>query len=182
MLACNHGHGAPLMHKEAPPGTEGNREGRRPARGHVHAAGRHRTEGSGGGSEKDGLARLARRARKRIPDEAKALDFNRRLQALRQLISRMRDPLGIQRDALLELLPKIANANGIRQKLVHGIWSFDPRQPNRLLSRSRKGLGIPEQLLCGGVCSFLGRLPDKLLETLHEQAFRPNVRLLSIKA
>jgi hypothetical protein len=95
-------------------------------------------------------AKLARRAGRRIPEEAKQLDFSRRLGALRQLAVRMRDPMGLKRDRLLKLIPKIANANGTRQKLVHGIWDFDPGKPHRIFSRPRKGLPSKARLPAEG--------------------------------
>lgn len=91
-------------------------------------------------------AKLARRAGKKVPLDAKSLDFSRRLTALERLVKRMRDPLGIKKGSLLELIPKIANANGIRQKLVHGLWSFDPKKPERLYSRSRRALPFKTRL------------------------------------
>lgn len=42
----------------------------------------------------------------------------------------------------MKLSAKIGNANGTRQRLTHGVWSYDAKNPLRLYSRSRKGVPV----------------------------------------
>lgn len=85
-------------------------------------------------------ARLYRRARKKIPLHAKNLDFSRRVASFNEAVRRMRK--SPQKHLLSDLVPKIGNANGNRQKLTHGVWSYDARNPTRLYSKSRRGVPV----------------------------------------
>jgi hypothetical protein len=86
-------------------------------------------------------ARLYRRCRRKIPGGAKSLDFSRRVAAFGEAVKRIRNnpPL---KDILGSLIPKMGNANGTRQKLTHGIWGYDAKNPMRLYSRSREGAPV----------------------------------------
>lgn len=85
-------------------------------------------------------ARLYRRSRRKIPKGAKSLEFSRRAAAFGEAVKRVKDP--VRREILSGLLPKIGNANGTRQKLTHGIWGYDAKNPLRLYSRSREGAPV----------------------------------------
>ncbi len=83
---------------------------------------------------------FARRARVKIPSDASDLSFARRLRVLRLLVG------SVLKDAKKlkwwnDLISEIAGANGNRQKVAHGLWTFDARNPARLYSRPRPILG-----------------------------------------
>jgi hypothetical protein len=85
-------------------------------------------------------SRLYSRAKGKLPLAAKSLDFSRRIGAFNEIVGRMGPP-----DAqkyFMKLSAKIGNANGTRQKLTHGIWSYDAKNPMRLYSRSRQGVPV----------------------------------------
>ena len=84
--------------------------------------------------------RLYKRAGRKLPVAAESLDFSRRIGALNELLRDMGPP-----DAqkyFMKLSAKIGNANGTRQRLTHGVWSYDAKNPMRLYSRSRKGVPV----------------------------------------
>jgi hypothetical protein len=83
---------------------------------------------------------FAKRAKVRVPKEAHDLSFSRRIRALRLLMSTtVKNP---KRKRWWNLIiSAIAKENGIRQKIVHGLWSYNPRQPDRLYSSLRPSLG-----------------------------------------
>lgn len=80
-------------------------------------------------------AQLARRAHLKIPQNAREFSFSRRMRVLRSLVLRLRDKG--QQKAWLRLYSEIGSANGRRQKLAHGLWSYDATKPDRLFSRSK---------------------------------------------
>jgi hypothetical protein len=85
-------------------------------------------------------AYFARKAKVKIPKEASDLAFARRLRALRLLVeATLKDPK--KRKWWSGLISEIAGANGKRQQVTHGLWSFDARDPSRLYSRPRPVLG-----------------------------------------
>ena len=83
---------------------------------------------------------FARRARVRVPEDAHDLSFSRRIGALRVLVrTAVKDPK--RRKWWSLVISRIGNENGIRQKIVHGSWSYDPRRPDRLFSSPRPSIG-----------------------------------------
>jgi hypothetical protein len=83
---------------------------------------------------------FARRAKVKTPADAHDLSFNRRLGALRILIGTVVKDTR-QRTWWNTLISKIGRENGVRQKIVHGLWSYDAKKPDRLFSRPRRSLG-----------------------------------------
>ncbi len=75
---------------------------------------------------------FARRAKQPLPAMARDLSFTRRIQTLRELIQNViKQPTA--RERWFRLLQKIANAEGRRHKLAHGLWLYNPKRPEHLL-------------------------------------------------
>jgi hypothetical protein len=85
-------------------------------------------------------ALLARRAKVQIPAAANDLSFSRRIRAFRLLVRATIKDQAVK-ERWNNLIARIAKENGIRQKIVHGLWSYDARKPHRLFSRPRRSLG-----------------------------------------
>lgn len=74
---------------------------------------------------------LCRRARVRVPPEAKERRFNVRHRLLRQMVE---TGLKAQRtkDYYIAILNRITAAAGYRQRVAHNQWSYNPRRPEQL--------------------------------------------------
>jgi 5'-deoxynucleotidase YfbR-like HD superfamily hydrolase len=79
---------------------------------------------------------LAKRGKKRLPEDAKNFSFKRRMMTFRNLVKQVIKNNSTQHK-YLQLADKIANCAQTRNKLAHGLWEFNPRQPERLLNISR---------------------------------------------
>jgi hypothetical protein len=83
---------------------------------------------------------FARRAKVRTPREAHDLSFAQRIRALRILMNAVvKDPK--RRKWWNALISRVGKENGLRQKIVHGLWSYNARHPERLFSSPRPSLG-----------------------------------------
>lgn len=83
---------------------------------------------------------FARRAKMRLPKDAHDHSFAKRMRVLRGLIGVvLKDPK--RRKWWYDMLSKIGKENGVRQIIVHGLWSYDPRRPERLFSSPRYDKG-----------------------------------------
>ncbi|TIN21478.1 MAG: hypothetical protein E5Y31_20985 [Mesorhizobium sp.] len=75
-----------------------------------------------------------------VPEAARQDSFRRRLAAFRSVVSNMAEHP--HKTLFLKLADRITNANGFRQKLAHGIWSYGMADAEILhveVSRSGKG-------------------------------------------
>lgn len=83
---------------------------------------------------------FARRARVNVPADAHSMSFSRRFGALKALITTtVKDDK--RRKWWEGAMSAIGKENGIRQKIVHGLWSYNARHPERLFSSPRPSLG-----------------------------------------
>lgn len=77
------------------------------------------------------IVAFAKRARIKVPKNARSFSFSKRVRALRELISKtIKDPNANKR--WLDLLSRISNAAGRRQKVAHGLWAYNPARAERL--------------------------------------------------
>jgi hypothetical protein len=83
---------------------------------------------------------FAKRAKVKVPQDARDLSFSKRLRALRLLMQAVITHSEI-RKRWNWLISAIGNANGTRQKITHGLWSYDARNPARLFSSPRPSVG-----------------------------------------
>lgn len=81
--------------------------------------------------------RLARKARVRFPSAASDNSFARRLTAFRELASKAEVNSPKQKEKYLQIAQRIARANGIRQRLIHHIWEYHPKDITRLVNFAR---------------------------------------------
>lgn len=83
---------------------------------------------------------FARRAKVKVPADAHDLSFAKRLRALRLIInSTVKNSKRLQ--WWHDVLDEIGTQNGTRQKIVHGLWSYNARHPDRLFSNPRPSIG-----------------------------------------
>ncbi len=77
------------------------------------------------------IVAFAKRARIKVPKNARSFSFSKRVRVLRELISKtIKDPNANER--WLDLLSRISNAAGRRQKVAHGLWAYNPARAERL--------------------------------------------------
>lgn len=88
---------------------------------------------------------LAKRAKISVPTEARHNSFSRRLAAFRQCIEIAYKQKSV-RDRFLKLAQKIANAEGQRHKITHGLWDFDPQRHNELFTYSLRPPHVSRRL------------------------------------
>jgi hypothetical protein len=82
---------------------------------------------------------FAKRARVSVPRDAHNFSFTRRLRVLRELmLMATRDTKAKKRWE--NLISRIANAEGRRHEITHGLWSYDPTQIERLWAHDRRGV------------------------------------------
>lgn len=85
-------------------------------------------------------ALFAKRAKVKTPKDAHHFSFGKRIGALRVLVgATVKDPK--RRAWWNSVISAIGKENGLRQKIVHGLWSYDPKHPERLFSSPRPSLG-----------------------------------------
>jgi hypothetical protein len=82
-------------------------------------------------------SQLAERARIAVPQDALSFSFTRRLRAFRSLVDRT-----IRRKATkiktLQLISRIARAEGYRHRIAHGLWSYNPKRLEQLWAIDRR--------------------------------------------
>jgi hypothetical protein len=83
---------------------------------------------------------FARRAKVKVPADAHDLSFAKRLRALRTIVNAVVKN-GKRLKWWHDVLDEIGTQNGTRQKIVHGLWSYNARHPDRLFSTPRPSLG-----------------------------------------
>lgn len=78
---------------------------------------------------------FTKRAKVAIPKNARNFSFSKRLSVLRELmLMTIRDQKTKER--WLNLISRIANAEGKRHRIAHGLWSYDPTRIERLWTHS----------------------------------------------
>lgn len=80
---------------------------------------------------------VARKAHTRLPTAASDNSLARRLTAFRQLVLKAEANAPKQREKYLQIAQRIARANGIRQRLIHHVWEYSPKDILRLLTFPR---------------------------------------------
>jgi hypothetical protein len=65
-----------------------------------------------------------------VPKNATQNGFNKRLAAFREIVGGI--PEEKERDRFLKIASQVSKENGFRQKLIHGIWSYDRTNPEVL--------------------------------------------------
>jgi hypothetical protein len=83
----------------------------------------------------DRTRELCRRAKIRLPRAAYDNSFARRLRAFRSVVETT-TKLKEERDAYLGLHAKITTLNADRDRIVHGVWEYDPARPTTLFNFS----------------------------------------------
>lgn len=99
-----------------------------------------------------------------VPDDARQDSFRRRLAAYRALVERI--PSDVARDYQRKIVQRIANANGQRQTLVHGVWDYDGADPDFLIVEKPASGSKPTIIDVGKVVAFaheVGRLALNVL-------------------
>ena len=76
---------------------------------------------------------LCRQGRMAIPAAATDTSFTRRLRAFREVVNAVIKLEKRQKKYLL-LAARIANAEGTRHRVIHGLWEYDPKHPERLFN------------------------------------------------
>jgi hypothetical protein len=93
------------------------------------------------------------------PPDARQDPFRRRLAAFRSVAEKIPDDA--PRALFLSLVSRISNENGLRQKLVHGLWSFDKIDPDFLIVEKPGKTGGERQLLdTVGITAFAHRVSE----------------------
>lgn len=110
--------------------------------------------------------KLAKLAKIPIPSCAESLSFTKRLRALRCLgDSHYKSEKRCTE--LAALVCRIGTAEGRRHKIIHGIWTYDPRKPDQLWSSGyRPNLGGKERFDVAKLIAFaleVGRLSAMVL-------------------
>lgn len=84
-------------------------------------------------------ANIAKANGREVPGDARSTSFQRRLSALRLLIEECVP--GAEREQMLKLISRIANAEQDRHKITHAMWDWDRANPDRISASSfRPGL------------------------------------------
>jgi hypothetical protein len=81
--------------------------------------------------------RLAKKARVKLPGAADDSSFSRRLRAFRELAALAEAKNPKQAAKYSSLADRIANANGIRQRMIHHVWECHPRKVGLLMTVPR---------------------------------------------
>jgi hypothetical protein len=100
---------------------------------------------------------LAKRGRTRLPQGAKNFSFKQRIKTFRNLVKQVIKNNSTQHK-YLQLADKIANCAQTRNKLAHGLWEFNPRQPERLLNISRSRIASFDIKAIGKFADKVGTL------------------------
>jgi hypothetical protein len=116
---------------------------------------------------------LVYRYRIPLPNEAVSLSFTRRLRVFRDVVEQniKRKPTKAK---LLNLVSRIARAEGYRHRIAHGLWSYNPRRLEQLWAIDRRQ-GHVEPFDVKKLRDFSNSLGELSFELLHPAGWRPSL-------
>ncbi len=115
-------------------------------------------------------AKLAERARIAVPKDALSFSFTRRLRAFRDLVDQ-----AIKRkttkDKILNLISRIARAEGYRHRIAHGLWSYNPKRLEQLWAIDRRRPSV-EPFNVNKLVDFGNSIGELSFELIHPGGWR----------
>jgi hypothetical protein len=111
-------------------------------------------------------AQIATDQSQALPDDIRSLSFTRRLAAFREIVTGL---AADERKKWIRVADRIANAEGRRHKITHGLWSWDNSKDGELVALS--SLRPPHRFEIQSDTKQLKRLGDDIGELLFDLSF-----------